>query len=289
MDSKKIRILLRAVEQGSMMRIAEQEGYTPSGLTHMMTAIERELDIKLLERSSQGVQLSLAGKKLYPLLQQYVKVEDRILAEISHMKAENDSVIRIAAYPSLAKNWIPGIMRDYRRIHPEISFELRTMIRPQAYSELELGKADVIFAGDEKGANFRFHLLQEDEYLAAFPVSHVADLPADELPIKMLEQYPFIMPSYNADTEVQQMLARHNVSPKSLAVVADYQTIMNMISNGLGLSVLSTLILRDAPAGIGTLPLSPRASRKLGIATRPTRELSATKRQFLEFVLQRFA
>ena len=288
MDSKKVRLLLRAVEAGSMMKIAEEEGYTPSGPTHMMTALERELDVKLLKRSNQGVELTYEGQQLLYFLKKYIEAEDKIRAEIARIKTANDAVIRIGSYPSIAKRWIPEIMREFQELHPGITIELTTMIRPKAYAALEAGKLDIIFVGEDKNSDFKFTLLEEDNYFAVFPPALSQNCVCGEIPLKDLENYPFIMPSYNADTEVQQMLARNNVNPHPLAVVADYQVIINMVSNGLGVSILSDLVLGGNRDDVFAVPIVPRMYRKLGIVTRPLKEMSDVKREFVRFVKQKF-
>ena len=58
MDSKKVHALLLAIEKGSLTSAATELGYTQSGLTHMMNALEEELGLNLLVRSKNGVRLS---------------------------------------------------------------------------------------------------------------------------------------------------------------------------------------------------------------------------------------
>ena len=287
MDSKKLRLLLKAAEAGSMMKIAEEEGYTPSGLTHMMTALEQELGIKLLRRSNQGVELTYEGEELLPLFRRYISAEDKIRSEIARINTQYDSVIRIGAYPSIARHWLPEIMREYQKDHPGVTFDLATFIRPAAYAALDAGRRDIIFAGDEKDSDFPFTLLKEDVYYALIPPSLVENFPGNTFAIKDLEKFPFIMPSYNSDTAIKQMLDNHNVAPKSLAVVADYQVIINMVSNDFGISVLPDLILAGNRGGVHAIPLSPRSYRRLGIATRPVKELSPMKKEFVQFVKER--
>ena len=57
MDTKKIAAMLAAVEKGSLTSAARELGYTQSGLTHMMNALEAELGLSLLVRSKNGVHL----------------------------------------------------------------------------------------------------------------------------------------------------------------------------------------------------------------------------------------
>lgn len=287
MDSKKLRILLKAVDAGSMMKVAEQNGYTPSGLTHMMTALERELGIRLLTRNSHGVALTPDGQRLLPLLKRYLSAEDKIYSEIAQIKKHNDACIRIGAYPSIAKVWMPGIIQEFLKRCPEADLELTTLIRPEAYQALEAGTVDVIFAGEDSGSGFPFIQLKEDPYYLIFPAELAYRLKGRPFPIEDLADYPFIMPAYRADTEVTQMLAQHGITPRSLAVIADYQVIVNMVSKGLGLSIVSGLTLESSAQAVQFTLISPHMCRKLGIATRPIKELSPIKREFIAFVREK--
>ncbi|MCR4805723.1 MAG: LysR family transcriptional regulator, partial [Clostridia bacterium] len=48
MDTEKCKVLLKAVDLGSFTKAAEELGYTPSGVTHMMNALEEDLGVTLL-------------------------------------------------------------------------------------------------------------------------------------------------------------------------------------------------------------------------------------------------
>ena len=54
MDTKKYEALLASARLGSFTKAAQELGYTQSGLTHMMNALEQELGFPLLESSTGG-------------------------------------------------------------------------------------------------------------------------------------------------------------------------------------------------------------------------------------------
>ena len=67
MDSKKLEILVTAVDLGSFSRASEVVGYTQSGITHMMDALEREIGFPLLIRGRGGIIKPYhKGRKLMP-------------------------------------------------------------------------------------------------------------------------------------------------------------------------------------------------------------------------------
>ena len=57
MDSKKLEILMTAVDLGSFSKASEVVGYTQSGLTHLVDSLEREIGLTLVRRDHSGIAL----------------------------------------------------------------------------------------------------------------------------------------------------------------------------------------------------------------------------------------
>ena len=55
-----------AVEYGSFTKAAEMLNYTQSAISRMISDLENEWKISLLERNKSGVRLTSDGLKLYP-------------------------------------------------------------------------------------------------------------------------------------------------------------------------------------------------------------------------------
>lgn len=53
MDSKKLEILMTAVNLGSFSKASEVVGYTQSGLTHLINGLEREIGMTLIPPGPQ--------------------------------------------------------------------------------------------------------------------------------------------------------------------------------------------------------------------------------------------
>ena len=67
MDINKVKVLIYAVDNGSLLTAATKLGYTQAGLTHMMNSLESELGVVLLHRGKFGVRLTEEGERLMPL------------------------------------------------------------------------------------------------------------------------------------------------------------------------------------------------------------------------------
>lgn len=68
MDINKYKVFLQAMDVGSFSRVADDLGYTPSGIVHMMNALESEMGFPLLIRSRKGVRPTPDGERIVPVL-----------------------------------------------------------------------------------------------------------------------------------------------------------------------------------------------------------------------------
>ena len=66
MNISKYKVLLTAVDMGSFSAAAQKLGYTQSGLTHMMNALETELGFSILQRGYYGIKLTPGGESFMP-------------------------------------------------------------------------------------------------------------------------------------------------------------------------------------------------------------------------------
>ena len=125
MDSKKLEILMTAADLGSFTKASEVVGYTQSGLTHMMDALEREIGFPLLQRNHSGIQLTEQGIQLMPAIREFLQANANLENQIKVIAQQKTEVIRIAAYASIAMQWMPEILYRFRRICPEVNVGIR--------------------------------------------------------------------------------------------------------------------------------------------------------------------
>ena len=123
----------------------------------------------------------------------------------------------------------------------------------------------------------------EDQNAAWSALSEAAAT-AQKFAIADFEKYPFIMPSYGEDVEVHEALAEHQVHPRLLPASADDPVILGMVSGGMGVTMLSELVLRGSSEPVRKVPLLPTIVRPLGIVYRDMHVLRAAEQCFLQFV-----
>ena len=273
MDSKKVHALLLAIEKGSLTSAATELGYTQSGLTHMMNALEEELGLNLLVRSKNGVRLSPAGQAF---LDAAVSLED----DASRLRQRSSSTLRLGAYSSVASRWLPAILASFKKVDPATDVIIDVGGIPDIYEKLKNDQLDCAFVSFEEplcqGLNY-IHLADDpllaivpetDDHLGFFPVADFAD-------------QDFLMPSDGFDMDILPLLNHTGKDqPRIRYTNLSDSAIVSMVEHNLGMSVLSELIMQDIHNSVNALPLDPPAFRKLGIA--------ASDRQQNDKVIRRF-
>ena len=194
MDTKKLEALAAAVEHGSFTRAAEALGYTQSGMTHMMNSLERDIGFPVLLRGRAGVRLTPAGERIYPLVRQVLSASQALDREITLINSHKEDTIRVAAYSSIAMHWLPEVIQQFRRIHPELTVDIQMGSVEEVYRWVREDKADMGFASLQDGMTMDWLPLAEDPLLAILPPEY--DLGGRErFDVRDFSGHEFLMPS----------------------------------------------------------------------------------------------
>ena len=271
MDSKKLEILMTAADLGSFTKASEVVGYTQSGLTHMMDALEREVGFPLLERGHSGIRLSAQGVKLMPAIRAFLQANANLENQIRAVSEAGSGVIRIAAYSSIALHWMPELLYRFRRLCPDVNVDLRMVDHAlEPFELLERGQTDVIFASRQ---NYRFCdwiPLYEDRMYAILPRDY--PLTGDEFPLEAFAGKEFIMPYGRFDIDVMAALEPLGVKVNARVSKVDDETVIRMVGHGLGLSMMTELMIRGRTDDVLCVPVRPTAMRELGMGTHRDRK-----------------
>ena len=267
MDAKKVQALLAAVDLGSLTSAASELGYTQSGLTHMMNSLETELGLALLLRGKSGVRLSPAGQELLPELRSLADAADALDLAAEQLRQRSCSTLRLGAYSSIARHWVPQIMAEYRKVCPDTQVSLIMDGLVELYSAVRDDQLDCIMTSyDESLAQgFGWIPLWEDELVAVLPESF--SLEGDVMPVERFDESQFLMPSQGADTYILPIFAAspRKIGPHMITTNLDDESIVSMVEHGLGVSLLSRLVVKGMSYQVKIVPISPKYFRSLGI------------------------
>ena len=269
MDSKKLEILVAAADLGSFTKASEVVGYTQSGLTHMMDALEREIGLPLLRRTHSGVELTEYGAQLMPEIRAFLRANSSLQNRIDALKAQARTTIRIAAYSSIAMHWMPEILYRFRRLCPDVDVDLRMVDHAlEPFELLEAGRTDVIFASRQPGQRCDWTPLYDDALYAILPRAYPLR-GRTAFPLQEFAGQEFLMPYGRFDRDVDAAMAQVGVRLNARPAYVDDETVIRMVGRGLGVTMMSELMIRGRTDDVLCVPVTPRSIRELGMGLTP--------------------
>lgn len=264
MESARCRAFLAAAEHGSFSAAAEALHYTPSGVSQLVTALERELGLTLLRRTQKGVALTQSGETLLPAARAFLQQEARIRQLASALNGLEIGEFTIGTYPSMAIHYLPKVLHAFSRDYPNIRVQVREGERREILDWLERGTADLGFISETGDLPGDWLPLAEDPMLALLPKNHLlAD--ADVYPLAAAKDEHFIMGGQGWDSDAIPMLRRHGIEPNIRFSAVSGVSVLTMVEAGLGISIMNELVTRTVPADIALLPLDPPEHITLGM------------------------
>lgn len=286
MNTIKCQILLKAVELGSITRAAEDMGYTQSAVSRSIADLEREWDVTLLTRNKDGVVLTSQGEALLPEIQSLCNAQRTLESQVSALHGLTSGTLRVGTFTSVSIHWLPGIMKEFLALYPGIRFQL---VSKWEFSEVEelvrRGQVDCGFLGLPAGDGLDISFLRRDRLLAVLPPDHPL-AGAAYYPMARLIQDPFILIQENWDMEISRIFQEEGLRPNVQYSLSDDFAILAMVEQGLGISILSEMLVRSTARHVSAIPLERPRYREIGLAVRRGGPIPPLTRRFQDFVLQ---
>ena len=281
MDTEKYKILLKTIQTGSLSDAAEELGYTPSGVSRSISALEEETDLILLNRTHSGVTPTKECEELLPSIIKIIRQEEQLNQMASQLKGlEKGEIIIGTAY----NNFYPQISKliyDFTRKFPDIDVRIVEGASTQLVKMIENNAADFCVISKRKGKYHWVHLL-EDELVAIVskdsPYAHKASFN-----IKDFEKEPFIEFYTGQETDNSLFLDDKRIKPNTKYRTHDPYAAYAMVEAGLGVTLMNKIWLQSLGDNVVPLSLSPAHTVNIGIAMQPEEIASPAAKRFIQF------
>lgn len=277
---------------GSLTRAGEILGYAQPNMGHIVTRCEEELGVKIFHRSQRGVTLTETGEKLVKVMRQIDDMEYYLQDVATRMRK---ALFRVGVFQSVATQWMPQVVAEFCQEHADTVFQMEYLGR---YLDDELGVREswldcTFFCGTNFPAGMQHvPLITEPFYLLVPASSPLAALPSVSL-AEIAGKYPYIHTNEDLDWEesykdIQQKLIERDIvkvySPEN-------STAISPVSQGLGVSILPKLSLRDIRPEhqVKALPLKEPLVRTISLLFPKNAEQSSFTMTFLRLLQKRVA
>lgn len=267
-DTKKYRLIVRAVELNSLTLAGQELGLTQSGASRALAELEKELGFALLTRSRGGVRPTANGNLVLPTIRTILAAEEKLEQISSGILGIEKGVISVGTFTSVAVHWLPGIIKEFERLHPGIEFRLFSGDYSDVSAWLSDGTVEVGFVSDIVPPKCAYSPLRDDRLMLILPKDHPY-AQYRRLSLSYVENEDFITLNENSDQDTRRAFAAAGIRPNVKFTTKDDYAIISMVEKGIGISIMPELLLRGHLDKIAAIPLDPPLKRNVGIALAP--------------------
>lgn len=281
---QKYMALLKVIEVGSFTKAAALLGYTQPALSQMIASLEKELSIKILHRSRYGIQLTPEGYKLYPSIQNTVLQYEVMRRTADEIRGLDSGVVRIGTVSSISCHWLPGIIRAFWQKHPNIQIILHQGDYTSISEWVRTGAVDFGFVNPHAVKGMETTIIKSGTFRAILPKNH----PLTEktsLVLKDFAEEPFLLLEEGVYSEPLEAFHAAGIVPKIKLRVHDDYSILSMVEQGLGVSILTELVLHKTNYDVISLPIEPAIIRTMSIVTKDKNTLPLASKTFIQYVI----
>lgn len=299
MDIRQIRYFAEVVRQGSISRAAKTLGMTQPPLSTTIANLEKELGVRLLERTPRGIRPTAAGELLLRRGDVLLRETETLTRELQRHGQGVSGSINLAAVMPFAWAYLPGVLRRYRKFAPYVDVNLADPVPDVVIDGLLAGTTDVAImaTSDPERMRTMYQGVLAIERLTSLPL--VAALPAsssdvpDPVPLEDLLAhtllFPHTTPRFPGLTELfVDACVNHGLTPPQIKGVWNLQTTLPLISAGMGVSVMPPEVRQLARTEVITRSIAPELPRlQVEVVWNQSVRLNEVVTLFLETVLRR--
>lgn len=243
MELKQLESFVAVVVYKSFTEAAKQLYISQPTISTHIQALEKELETKLIVRTTKSIELTKRGTELYECAVKMLDLRDGLLEK---WRSWDEKIIRLGVSTIPSAYILPEFLPKFCKEYPEVFFQSIQSDSKGIIEGVLDGRMDVGLVGMEwEAEDLACIPFYEDELVVITPVTeHFLALRKKEVPLEELFKEPMILREKGSGTKkaADQFLEKQGISKDSLKVAAymnDPEAIKNSVAAGLGISIVS--------------------------------------------------
>ncbi len=144
MTFEQLKTFFWVARLGGFRRASEQLNLSQPAISTRIATLEEELGVKLMERTSKGVQLTKSGTSLLGYAEQMLFVQEEIVKRVANT-SEVEGLFRIGSSETIAQAWLPDFLKALSREFPRVNIDLTVDISGNLRNSLLQQNVDLAF------------------------------------------------------------------------------------------------------------------------------------------------
>lgn len=292
-DFDGVQAFVAVAECASFSRAARELHITQTALTRRIQKLEAYLGLRLLDRTTRRVDLTVVGREFLPRARSLVHEMTSSVERLKDMARAGRGLLTLACIPSMTTHVLPELLRDYGRLHPDNRVRLLDGASAEVRDAVLAGRAELgIAVQGEAQAELAETVLFADPLVficrAPHPLHERASVTwADMRGVELIGVSSFTATRVFMDYQ----LARRGIRLDRGHEVQHHATALNLVAAGVGAAILPASTVREGDrAGVRAIPLTgPVVKRRVVLLRRQGASLSPAAAAFAEQLRSRRA
>ncbi|MCC5986313.1 MAG: hydrogen peroxide-inducible genes activator [Pararhodobacter sp.] len=265
---RQLRFLVALADELNFTRAAERCHVTQSTLSAGVQAMEEQLGLRLVERTRRSVMMTEAGTEIAERARGVLLAAREIeeIAAAQHRPEEGD--LRLGSIPTAGPFLLPPALPRIRAAFPALRLYLREELTESLLDGVASGRLDLalIALPFEIGSRACMKLFSDGYHLAA-PRGHCGALTDDGEQLLLLEK------GHCLQRHALSAFPQRRLEQDESFAATSLTTLVSMVSEGLGITLLPDLAVAGGVVGQHDLTLAPLPGalpRELALVWRKT-------------------
>ena len=273
MKLKQLEVFVAVADQKSFSKAAKILYLTQPTISAYISSLENELNAKLFVRNTKEIHVTEEGICLYQYAREMLALQNKIMEvfKTDSQKAETRLVVAASTVPS--RYLLPDILAVYKEKYPHGQLEIRESDSARVIEDVARHVVDIGFTGTAlENRVCRYIPFYEDELVIIMPnTERYRRILEEESNLNWICREPFLMREEGSGTrkEAEKQLKAAGVDIGQIHVAASVEsteTIKRSVKNGIGITMISSLAVKDeiASGTVLTFPMGKnKSTRKL--------------------------
>ncbi|MEU3231437.1 LysR family transcriptional regulator [Nocardiopsis alba] len=248
MENRHLSTFVAVARCSSFTRAAAELSYAQSTVTAHVKALERSLGVALFERLSDGVRLTSGGERLLPYAVGILDLHADARAAVAEVGAAPEGSLVVGTMESVTSYRLMPLIEHMHLRFPRVRLAMRPGVCERTYEAIRDGSYDCGFVIDDAAERSGL----ESVTLCAEPLSLVAApghrlVEAGEVTVAELRKERVLgtEPGCAYRDLFESVLTGQDVEPFPILEVGPTDTIKRGVAEGLGISLLPTVVVRE--------------------------------------------
>lgn len=280
MTLTQIEIFVELAHQKNFSKTADKLGITQSAVSHAIRKLEQELGLNLISRTRKQFQITETGANLLIYCQEIQRQMQNIEMEVAAQKNDTKATIRLGTVWSVANTILPKLLNTWKRKNPMTDVTILEGTDQEIEKWLLTSAIDV---GICSCLNEQLHqvFLTQDRFYVVVSDRHPLAW-SKSLQMTELEKSPFIMSKGGCEPFIRYIEKEEKSQLKVRFEAREILTIITMVKENMGISIIPELALPKGIDGVRFIPLQTDFRRKIYLGTLKSRNKTPLLKSFLE-------